>query len=174
MPSKTGVEELVRLRLSTWDNEFVAIPLARGAGSIGSLSRADALLRIDAGTQGVDAGATVEIELLVEPAYIEMGVTVAGRCPTPLVEVAERLRRDRPESAGFHLGQVPMSDPDALRALAAGETHLAVVSKDAVDDTGELLERPLTGTGLLVLATPAAARCEPAASLLNARAATSG
>ena len=174
MPSNTGVEELVRLRLSTWNNEFVAIPLARGAGSIGSLSRADALLRIDAGTQGVDAGATVEIELLAEPAYIEMGVTVAGRCPTPLVEVAERLRRDRPESAGFHLGQVPMSDPDALRALAAGETHLAVVSKDAVDDTGELLERPLTGTGLIVLATPAAARFEPAASLLNALATTSG
>lgn len=128
LPSKTGTEELVRVRLTVWNGEKVAVPLARGAGSIGSLSRADALLRIGAGAQGIDAGTEVDVELLADPAYIEAAVTVAGRCPLALVELAETLRRGNLDLAGFHLAHLPMSDHDALRALEAGEAHFAVVA----------------------------------------------
>ncbi len=131
LPSKTGVEELLRVRLSCWGIDWVAVPLVRGAGSIGSLSRADALLRIEAAAQGVDAGTEVEVELLADTSYLEMGVTVAGRCPEPLVRLAETVRCGDPDMAGFHLGHLPMSDQDALRALEAGETHLAVVAGES-------------------------------------------
>ena len=42
----------------------VATPLPGGAGVLGSLARADALLRVPAGTTVLPAGASVEVELL--------------------------------------------------------------------------------------------------------------
>ena len=60
LTSPAGVEDWVRVVLA----EGVATPLPGGAGVLGSLARADALLRVPAGTTVLPAGASVEVELL--------------------------------------------------------------------------------------------------------------
>ena len=56
IPSKLGLEEFVRVTLGQVAERIVANPLARGAGVITTLVRADGLLRIPALSEGVNAG----------------------------------------------------------------------------------------------------------------------
>ena len=59
-----GVEELIRVTLGRVESKLVAVPLRRGAGVITTMVQADGLLRIPSLTEGINAGETVEIELL--------------------------------------------------------------------------------------------------------------
>ena len=62
--SPMGEEEFVRVKLGQVGERLVAAPLSRGAGVIMSMVRADGLVRIPRFSEGVHAGAEVEVELL--------------------------------------------------------------------------------------------------------------
>ncbi|PKN07873.1 MAG: molybdopterin biosynthesis protein [Deltaproteobacteria bacterium HGW-Deltaproteobacteria-8] len=64
-PSRPGMEEIVRLAVGKVGGSFVAAPLARGAGLITSLTRAQAITRIPAQSEGLEQDAEIEAELLV-------------------------------------------------------------------------------------------------------------
>jgi len=64
-PSRPGMEEIVRLAVGKVGGGFVAAPLARGAGLITSLTRAQAITRIPAQSEGLEQDAEIEAELLV-------------------------------------------------------------------------------------------------------------
>jgi putative molybdopterin biosynthesis protein len=64
-PSRPGMEEIVRLAVGKVGGNFVAAPLARGAGLITSLTRAQAITRIPAQSEGLEQDADIEAELLV-------------------------------------------------------------------------------------------------------------
>ena len=64
-PSRPGMEEIVRLAVGRVGGSFVAAPLARGAGLITSLTRAQAVTRIPAQSEGLEQDAEIEVELLV-------------------------------------------------------------------------------------------------------------
>lgn len=73
VPSRVGTEEYVLVALADDDT---ALPLARGAGAQTALARADAVLRIDAGCAGHEAGDLVAVQLLDAPGW---SAAVPGR-----------------------------------------------------------------------------------------------
>ncbi|HWR02842.1 MAG TPA: molybdopterin biosynthesis protein [Humidesulfovibrio sp.] len=64
-PSRPGMEEIVRLAVGKVGEGFVAAPLPRGAGLITSLTKAQAITRIPAQSEGLEQDAIIEAELLV-------------------------------------------------------------------------------------------------------------
>ena len=61
--SRLGVEEFLRVILTAGETNPVAVPLARGASLISTLTQAQGLLRIDPETDKLNAGEMVSIEL---------------------------------------------------------------------------------------------------------------
>ncbi|WP_022660980.1 molybdopterin biosynthesis protein [Paucidesulfovibrio longus] len=64
-PSRLGQEEVVRLAVGLVNDRYLAAPLARGAGMITTLTKAQAVTRIAPSRDGVEAGESVMAELLV-------------------------------------------------------------------------------------------------------------
>ena len=62
--SPTGEDEFLRVAVGQVGDRMIATPVQRGAGVVMSLVRADGIVRIPRHTEGVDAGAEVEVELL--------------------------------------------------------------------------------------------------------------
>lgn len=68
--SRPGVEEYVLVALP---GDGTAVPLARGAGSQTALAQADAVLRIDAGCAGHEAGESVVLQPVERPGWAGAG-----------------------------------------------------------------------------------------------------
>ncbi|MCM0755263.1 molybdopterin biosynthesis protein [Desulfovibrio aminophilus] len=64
LPSRPGMEEIVRLAVGRVGDGYVAAPLPRGAGLITSLTKAQGLARIPADSEGLEQDAQVRVELL--------------------------------------------------------------------------------------------------------------
>ncbi len=103
-------------------SDLVAVPLKRAAGALSSLVQADGLLVVPDMAEGLNAGASAEVELLVPPADIERTVLVVGSHDIALDLLASDLAR-RPD--GFRVASVHVGSMGGLRALAQGEAHLA-------------------------------------------------
>jgi hypothetical protein len=122
-PSRLGIEEMLRVCLAADGDHLVVAPLPRGAGSVTTLVRADGILRIPATSEGIAAGATVEVELLRPCVEIGRTIVVAG-APHPLfAELEDASRRDGRFIRFAYLG---LAELDAVSALAAGEAHCAL------------------------------------------------
>src|SRR5258708_6144353 len=76
--SPMGEEEYVRVKLGQVGERLMAAPLSRGAGVIMSMVRADGLARIPRFSEGVHAGAEVEVQLLRSMDYIRKTVVAIG------------------------------------------------------------------------------------------------
>src|ERR1044072_4562440 len=68
IPSHLGLEEFIRVTLGRVNEKLVAVPLARGAGVITTMVRADGLLRIPSLVQGRHPGRGGEGELVARTA----------------------------------------------------------------------------------------------------------
>lgn len=122
IPSKLGLEEIVRVTLGRVGGRVVANPLGRGAGVITTMVRADGILRIPAQVEGLNAGENVEVELLRRPEEIESAILATGSHDLSLAVLEDCLRRARPEVriAATNVGSIA-----GLVALQRGEAHLA-------------------------------------------------
>ncbi|MEE8311018.1 MAG: molybdopterin-binding protein [Candidatus Binatia bacterium] len=134
--SKLGVEELLRVCLARTPDGLVVAPLPRGAGSVTTLVRADGILRIAATSEGVDAGAIVDVELLDTGTVPGSTWVVAGRPDALTAEVETLLRTAGSSLRVAYLGR---ADYDAVLALALGEAHTAVFSVEDASTARELL-----------------------------------
>ena len=99
IPSKAGLEEFIRVTLGKVGDRIMATPLPRGAGTITSLVRADGLIRIPAGSEGVEAEKPVLTELLLPPEQLEQTLVVIGSHDNTLDVLATLLRRHHPAPA---------------------------------------------------------------------------
>jgi len=122
LTSPIGDDDFVRVTLARVGERLLAAPLSRGAGVITSLVRADGLALIPRFSEGVDAGATVEVQLYRSPRTIERTVAVVGS-HDPMIDLlaqflALRFPGDRLASAG--VGSV-----GGLIALRRQEAHIA-------------------------------------------------
>lgn len=120
LTSPMGVEDYVRVKLGRVGERVVATPIGRGAGVISSLVRADGLLVVPAGLEGMEEGQAVEVELL-RPAAEVLGALVAvGSHDIVLDLLASRLRRRGLSLSSAHAGSL-----GGLTALRRGEAHMA-------------------------------------------------
>src|SRR5439155_23563738 len=76
--SPMGEDEYLRVKLGQVGDRMIATPLQRGAGVIMSLVRADGLVRVPRFSEGVHAGAMVDVELLRRPVEVRNTIVAIG------------------------------------------------------------------------------------------------
>ena len=120
--SPIGEDEFLRVKLGRVGGRMTATPVQRGAGVVMSLVRADGIVRIPSRSEGLDAGATIDVDLLREPEEVENTIVAIGSHDLTLDLMHSQLRRQRPTMslASAHVGSL-----GGLAALRRGETHLA-------------------------------------------------
>lgn len=122
LASTMGMDDWVRVRLGRVEGALVAAPLARGAGVLTSLVRADGLLCVPAALEGYEAGAEVSVELLRPARDIEHTVICTGSHDLVLDVVASTLA---PRDPGWRLATTNVGSLGGLVALRDGLCHLA-------------------------------------------------
>lgn len=121
-PSRLGMEEVVRLAAGRVGEAVVATPLARGAGMISTLTRAQALMRVPPDAEGVEENAEIQAELLVGEEALDRMLVVIGSHDNAVDLLANELM-GLPRSFGLtssHVGSM-----GGLTALKNGSAHLA-------------------------------------------------
>jgi putative molybdopterin biosynthesis protein len=120
--SPAGSEEFVRVRLGEVDGRLVAVPMARGAGLVNALARADGIVVIPALSEGLDKGEAVECELLRAEHEVRNAVLITGSHDVALDLLASELHGRFPEmtAASTHVGSMA-----GLAALREGYCHMA-------------------------------------------------
>jgi putative molybdopterin biosynthesis protein len=128
--SSMGDDEYLRVSVGKVDNRVIATPLARGAGAITSLVRADGIVLIPAGVQGFQAGDKVQVNLYCSRADIDRTIVILGSHDLTIDLMAQFLALRNIRLISANLGSL-----GGLIALGRGEAHL----------TGSHLLDPETG-----------------------------
>ena len=121
-PSSMGEDEYLRVRLGRVGERLVATPIQRGAGIVMSLVRADGLAVSPRMSEGFDAGAEVEVELLRPAGELEGTIVATGSHDMALDLLASELHRVRPDRS---LASANVGSLGGLLALSRGEAHVA-------------------------------------------------
>lgn len=90
-PSRLGQEEVVRLAVGSVSGHYLAAPLARGAGMITTLTKAQAIMRIPPSRDGIEAGESVLAELLVSESALSQVLIHVGSHDNTLDLLANEL-----------------------------------------------------------------------------------
>ncbi len=131
-PSKAGLNEVVRLAVGRVGEKYVATPLARGAGMLTTLTKAQGYTDIPAASEGVVEGVLLPVTLLRTRAELEQTLVVVGSHDNTLDLLANELmgRSEPIRLASTHVGSM-----GGLRAIKNGSALVA----------GTHLFDPLTG-----------------------------
>ncbi len=120
--SSLGQEEFLRVKVGRVEGRYVATPLTRGAGVMMSLVRADGIVRVPRFSEGVDAGETVDVDLLRHQREIDDTIVAIGSHDLTLDLLSSEIRRANP---GITLSSSNVGSLGGLLALRRGEAHLA-------------------------------------------------
>jgi putative molybdopterin biosynthesis protein len=120
--SKLGVEEFVRVKLGEVGGRIVATPLARGAGTITSITEADGIIRIPNHVEGINDDEIVSAELLRPLSAIRRTIVIVGSHDNSLDVLADQLKATHSELSlsSSHVGSM-----GGLMAIKRGGCHLA-------------------------------------------------
>ena len=122
IPSRLGLEEFVRVTLGRVGERLVAVPLARGAGVISTMVRADGFLRIPGMVEGINAGEEVDVELLRSPDEVEHTILCTGSHDLSISVLEDQLKRRDPR---LKIADANIGSLGGLHAIRRGETHMA-------------------------------------------------
>ncbi len=114
--------EFVRVRLGYVGGKLTASPLGRGAGVVSSFMKADGILEIPQGVEGMEAGETVEIRLLCPREKLHNTIVVIGSHDPLLDELGDLLRR---EDASLFMNSSHVGSMGGIMAVKRGEAHAA-------------------------------------------------
>jgi putative molybdopterin biosynthesis protein len=120
--SSLGQDEFVRVKVGVVGENTIATPMSRGAGVIMSLVRADGIMRVPAASEGLGAGAEVEVELLRPRHEIRNTIVCIGSHDNTLDLLANILKKRNPH---FSLSSAHVGSMGGLIALKKGEAHMA-------------------------------------------------
>lgn len=120
--SPAGQEEFLRVKVGKVGDTFISTPVSRGAGVLMSLVRADGFIRIPAMSEGIGAGAEIDVELLRSKEEIENTVVCIGSHDNALDLLANILKKRHP---GYSLSSAHVGSMGGLMALKKGEAHMA-------------------------------------------------
>jgi putative molybdopterin biosynthesis protein len=118
--SPAGDEDYMRVAVGRVGEKLLAAPLARGSGVITSLVRADGITIIPAGSQGLSAGASVNVRLYRSPVELERTIFAIGSHDMTLDLIAQFLAEHDRRLASANVGS-----QGGLVALSRREAHLA-------------------------------------------------
>jgi putative molybdopterin biosynthesis protein len=118
--SPPGDDDYLRMAVGHVGDQVLAAPLARGAGIITSMARADGLMLIPQGVQGRQAGDIVDIALYRSPSDIDETIFAIGSHDMILDIMAQYLAQK-----GRRLVSANVGSQAGLVALRRGEAHLA-------------------------------------------------
>jgi putative molybdopterin biosynthesis protein len=118
--SPAGDDDYLRVVAGRVGGKMLAAPLPRGAGVISSLSRADGLLKIPAGIQGLEAGETVRVNLYRSRNELERTIFMIGSHDMTLDLLAQALNAQNRRLVSSNVGSL-----GGMVALRRGEAHLA-------------------------------------------------
>jgi putative molybdopterin biosynthesis protein len=122
IPSRPGMEEFIRVKLGQVDDNLIAVPLPRGAGTVSSLSRAEGIVRVPADSEGLSAGARNPVRLIKSARDIAGALLAIGSHDNTLDLLDGMLRKRHPGRSftSAHVGSL-----GGLTALKEGRCHLA-------------------------------------------------
>ncbi len=118
--SPAGDDDYVRVAVGKVGERVLAAPLARGSGVITSLVRADGILIVPSGSQGMPAGEKVRVRLYRSLGEIEETVFAIGSHDITLDVMAQFLA-----ARGRRLASANVGSLGGLVALRRGEAHFA-------------------------------------------------
>ncbi|MEC4676202.1 MAG: molybdopterin biosynthesis protein [Nitrospirota bacterium] len=120
--SPLGQEEFLRVKVGNVGGKLIATPVSRGAGVLMSLVRADGFVRIPAMSEGLGAGAKVDVELIKDKKEVENTLVCIGSHDNTLDLLANILKKNYPK---LSLSSAHTGSMGGLIALKRGEAHLA-------------------------------------------------
>jgi putative molybdopterin biosynthesis protein len=122
LSSSMGVDQFVRVTLGNVGGTLMATPSGKGAGAVMSLVRADGILTIPAGSEGVGAGEKVAVELVRPKAEVDSTLVIIGSHDNILDLIANHLHKERPiiRISSAHVGSM-----GGIMAIRRNEAHLA-------------------------------------------------
>ncbi|HNB51262.1 MAG TPA: molybdopterin biosynthesis protein [Anaerolineales bacterium] len=118
--SPGGDDDYMRVVVGKVGERTLAAPISRGAGVISSLVRADGIVILPRGSQGVAAGEEVDVRLYRSPREIEGTILAIGSHDMTLDLLAQFLA-----GRGRRLASANVGSQGGLVALKRGEAHLA-------------------------------------------------
>jgi putative molybdopterin biosynthesis protein len=121
--STLGIEEFLRVKIGTVGSNIIASPVSRGAGMLMSLVRADGFVRIPAMSEGLGAGAAVDVELM-DKNRVNIADTIVciGSHDNILDVLANFLKKNYPK---YSLSSAHVGSMGGIIALKRGEAHMA-------------------------------------------------
>ena len=117
--SPAGDDDYVRMAVGMVGDRTVAAPLSRGSGVITSLVRADGIVVIPSGSQGLTAGEEVNVRLYRSPGEIENTIFAIGSHDMTLDIMAQYLAKKGRRLVSANVGSL-----GGLIAIRRGEAHL--------------------------------------------------
>ncbi len=118
--SPAGDDDYIRMAVGRVGEKMLAAPLNRGAGVISSLVRADGLALMPRGTQGMEAGESIDIHLYRTRDELEKTIFCIGSHDMTLDLLAQYLAQRGRRLVSSNVGSL-----GGLIALKRGEAHLA-------------------------------------------------
>jgi putative molybdopterin biosynthesis protein len=118
--SSMGDDEYLRVTVGRVGDRIVAAPLSRGAGTITSLVRADGIVRIPSGVQGIQPGEEVQVHLYRTKEEIDRTLMVLGSHDLTIDLIAQHLA-----PRGIRVSSANVGSLGGLIALRRNEAHLA-------------------------------------------------
>jgi len=118
--SPAGDDDYIRVVVGKVGERVCAAPLSRGAGVITSLTQADGLIVVPRGTQGVEAGEKVKVNLLRPVSQIDRTILAIGSHDVSLDVLAQYVAKRNGRLVSANVGSL-----GGLIALKRGEAHLA-------------------------------------------------
>jgi putative molybdopterin biosynthesis protein len=118
--SPAGDDDYVRVVMGDVRGKILAAPIARGAGVISSLVRADGITVIPRGKQGLEAGEKVQVQLMRPADQIGRTILAIGSHDMTLDIIAQFL-----EGMDRRLVSANVGSLAGLIAIEKGEAHLA-------------------------------------------------
>jgi putative molybdopterin biosynthesis protein len=122
IPSKLGIEEFLRVNIGKVGERYVATPLARAAGSITTLTRAEGIIRIPQLSEGITQDQEVEAELLVPEEDLRETVVVIGSHDIAIDILGDEVRRG---GRNIRISSGNVGSLGGLLALRKGTCHMA-------------------------------------------------
>ena len=121
--SSLKYKEFVRVSVGKIGKQRYAVPLARGAGVITSVTKAGGILEIDQDLEGLDAGSAVKIRPLNETGR-ENTLVITGSHDPLIDEIADLAKQQGLDLkiVSSHVGSM-----GAVQAIRAGQAHLGGV-----------------------------------------------